>query len=139
MTEKSRFLLGYGKELPEVAYVGGPGGQPPYSIERQQQRLLPMFATLDEQAQELPPLVTPDGQVVAVIRLHPAALSRSAFPDALMRRAGLRLLGSKPARHRPEAGRGHDAPEGLPVTDLFVAATRQAFRGASSFSWINND
>lgn len=131
MTEKSRFLLGYGKELPEVAYVGGPGGQPPYSIERQQQRLLPMFATLDEQAQELPPPVTPDGQVVAVIRLHPAALSRSAFPDALMRRAGLRLLGSKPARHRPEAGRGHDAPEGLPVTDLFVAATRQAFRGAS--------
>lgn len=131
MTEKSRYLLGYGKELSQVPYVGGPGGAPPYTIERQQQRLLPMFASLDEQAEELPSLVVPDGQVVAIVRLHPAALSRSAFPDALMRRSGLRLLGSKPARHRPEEGRGHDTADGLPVTDLFVAGTRQDFRGAS--------
>ena len=132
MTEKGKFLLGYGKELSEVAYVGGPSNAvPPYSVERQQQRLLPMFAALDEDAAIIPMSAAPEGQVVAIIQLHPSALSRSAFPDALMRRAGLRLLGSKPTRHRPEAGRGHDLIDGLPVTDLFVAATRQDFRTAS--------
>lgn len=132
MTEKGKFLLGYGKELPEVGFVSGPSSAlPPYSVERQQQRLLPMFAALDEEAATIPADAAPDGQVVAIIQLHPTALSRSAFPDALMRRAGFRLLGSKPARHRPEAGRGHDVPDGLPVTDLFVAATRQDFRNAS--------
>lgn len=132
MADRSRFLLGYGKELKPVPYSRGTGEpQPPYTIERQQQRLMPQLATLDELAEQLPAVVTPEGQVVAVIQLHPSALSRSAFPEQLLRRAGLRFLGSKPNRHRPEAGRGHDVPDGLPVTDLFVAATRQALRGTA--------
>jgi hypothetical protein len=131
MAERPRFLLGYGKELHEVPYSRGTGdAAPPYSIQRQRERLLPQIARLDTEASQLPSATRPDGQVVAVVQLHPAALSRSAFPDQLLRRAGMRFLGSKPSRHRPEAGRGHDVPEGLPVTDLFVAVSQESLHAA---------
>ena len=130
---QARFLLGYGKELTTVPYSRGPGsGEPPYSIERQQKRLATQLDALDVEAAALPRSATPAGNAVAILKLHPSALSRSSFPDLLLRRAGLRFLGTKPNRHRPEAGRGHDLSDGLPVTDVFVAATRRSFRDALS-------
>lgn len=132
MVDRPNFLLGYGKKLKEVPYARGSGDtNPPYTIEKQRNRLLPQLAHIGLAAQGLPTQATPEGQFVAVLQLHPAALSRSAFPDQLLRRSGLRFLGSKPNRHRPEAGRGHDAPGGLPVTDLFVAATQQSLNTAA--------
>lgn len=129
MTNRHRFLLGYGKSLDPVPYPTRQNNtSPPYTIEQQRERLLPQLEYVDVEARKLPAQTTPEGQFVAVLQLHPAALSRSAFPDQLLRRSGLRFLGSKPNRHRPEAGRGHDAPDGLPVTDLFVAATRQSLK-----------
>lgn len=129
MSDKPRFLLGYGQALQEQAFVSGSGtSPPPYPLEVQRQRLMPMLTQLDAQAAEIPKPAAPDGQVVAVFRLHPSALSRSAFPDAMLRKAGLRMLGSKPTRYRPEAGRGHDEPDELPGTDIFVAGTRDDFR-----------
>lgn len=133
MTDKTRFLLGYGQKLDAVKYVGGSGeSPPPYSMQEQQQRLAPQLLELDALAAELPTDAVPGGNIVAIVRLHPSALSRSAFPDLLLRHSGLRMLGSRPTRHRPEAGRGHDAPEGLPVTDLFVAGSRDDFRSTLS-------
>lgn len=127
MPDKPRFLLGYGKRLDTVPYPArGNSSTPPYTVERQRERLMPEIKRIEKAVAKLPARATPEGQFVAVLQLHPSALSRSAFPDQLLRRAGLRFLGSKPNRHRPEAGRGHNEPDGLPVTDLFVAATQQS-------------
>lgn len=127
---KERYLLGYTETLKKARYVSHQGGLPPYSLEKQRERLLPQIQALTAAAAQIPGAATADGKVVAVLQMNPQALSRSAFPQALLKRADWRLLGSRAAWVKPEAGRGHDREAPSLTTDLFVAATPQQFSEA---------
>lgn len=118
----SRYLLGFTQTLNRATYVPHPGGPPPYNIQRQRERLLPQLQALTEAAAQIPANATASGQVVAVVRMNPQALSRSAFPQALLKHADWRLLGSRAAWVKPDAGRGSDRDEPSLTTDLFIAA-----------------
>jgi hypothetical protein len=118
-----RYLLGFTQTLKRAKFVSYPGGDPPYSLEKQRERLLPQLQTLTTSAAQISVEATADGQVVAVVQMNPQALSRSAFPEALLKRADWRLLGSRSARVRPDAGRGADRDEKTLTTELFIAAT----------------
>ncbi len=100
-----RYLLAYTQTLERAPYVSGPGGEPPYTLEEQRTRLKPQLQALAADIAHVPAVAMASGQVVAVVRLNPQALSRSAFPQALFKHADLRLLGSRSAQVKPEGGR----------------------------------
>lgn len=133
MTDKTRFLLGYSQKLPEYPFKGGGGDfHRPWSIEQQRDVLIPQLNAIESDSKKVPAAARPDGQVVAVIRLHPSALSRSAFPEALFSNANLRLLGSKSTRGQTPELRPGDTEDLRPRVDLFVAGTPKRFRDVAS-------
>jgi hypothetical protein len=125
-----RYLLGYTQTLQHAVFTSGPAGPHPYTIERQRERLLPQFRELDTAATAVPAAAAPNGEVVAVVRMNPQALSRSAVPDTLLKKADWRLIGSRPARVKPEGGRAAKRDDPALTTDLFVAATPAKLREA---------
>jgi hypothetical protein len=127
-----KFFLGYTQTLQKVPFVGGPGSPPPYTLHRQRERLVPKLTKLGQDAAQVPKLAAPRSEVVAVVRLHPRALSRSAFPEALLRAAEWRFVGSLAARVRPdEAPKASIESESL-TTDLLVAGRPDQFNTAIS-------
>jgi len=125
-----RYLLGYTQTLQRAEFATGPGGPPPYSIERQRERLLPQLQALEIEAAAVPKPAAAGGQVVAVVRMNPQALSRSSVPDALLKKADWRLIGSRSAHVKPEGGRAATRSEPSLTTDLFIAATPEKLREA---------
>ena len=125
-----RYLLGYTQTLKRARHVSHPPGPPPYELEAQRQRLLPQLQTLANAAAGVPTEARADGLVVAVVQLHPQALSRSAFPQALFKHTDWRLLGSRSNWIKPEGGRRAEREAQSLTTDLFVAATPKQLSNA---------
>ncbi|REE86347.1 S8 family peptidase [Cupriavidus plantarum] len=135
MSEKKvNFILGRGDSLTlPVAYQNRDGrSEPPYTWDAQRAYLTPLLKKQAEDMARLPSEACPEDQAVSVITLHPQYLSRSAFPDKLLREFNLRLIGSKPVKVRPRAGRGSDSADGAASTALFVAGTRTAFKNLAA-------
>lgn len=129
MSEKGRFLFGRGEKLTEpVDYRGGPNtSNNPYSLPRQVKRLGEKLVELSKEIAALPADALAAGNAVAEITLHPQFLARSGFPEYLLKYYDLRLIGSRPKKVKPEAGRGSDSEEGVASTTLFVAGTKDSF------------
>ncbi|SMF08504.1 S8 family peptidase [Pseudogulbenkiania subflava] len=130
MSEKVNFILGRGESLAlPVAYQNRDGrSAAPYSWEEQKDYLLPLLQAQTEAMDELRAEVCPGDQAVSKFTLHPQYYSRSAFPEKLLHDFGLRLVGSKPVKVKPRAGRGSDTADGAPSTAIFVAGPRTAFK-----------
>ncbi|MFK1437936.1 S8 family peptidase [Pseudomonas aeruginosa] len=129
MAEKGRFLFGRGEKITEqVDFRGGPNNtNNPYTITRQIQRLEKKLDALTKDISKLPKDTLAGGNAVAAVTLHPQFLSRSGFPEYLLKFFDLRLIGSRPKKVKPEAGRGSDSIEGIASTTIFVAGTEFAF------------
>lgn len=125
-----RYLLGYTQTLKRARFVSHEPGPPPYELDGQRQRLLPQLQSLAAAAEAIPAEARAEGQVVAVVQLNPQALSRSAFPQALLRHADWRLLGSRSNRVKPAGGTRAKYEEPSLTTDLFVAATPDQLKSA---------
>ena len=125
---KKRFLLGRGEKLAEkIAYRGGFGESPaPYSVNEQKQFIGKQLKRLSRRVASLPESACPHGQVVSQFTLNPQYISRSAFPEGLLKQFGLRLIGSRPVKVQPRKGRGSDVEGGVASTSLYVAATKNA-------------
>jgi hypothetical protein len=130
MAEKERFLFGRGEKLTDnVPYKGSFGeGEPPYDLEEQVDRVGEMLGRLIEDISETPKDALADGKAVAALTLHPQYVARSGFPDDLLSEFSLRLIGSKPIKNRPKAGRGSDNEDGIASTVLFVAGANEDFK-----------
>ena len=128
------FLLGYGERLTEPVHVGrGPmEKKAPYSLASARERLAPMVAHVAAELEELPPEACPRNQAVSVVTLHPEYLAKSYFPVALFHRLGLHPVGSRPRRVTPERSTRKKAPFLAETTEIFVAASRPAFRDWAS-------
>jgi hypothetical protein len=80
----------------------------------------------------LPEKACPQDESVAVITLHPQYISKTAFPDAALRSAGLELIGSRATKIKPERWNKIKSKEGketkvCPSTNIFVAGKRTLF------------
>lgn len=124
-----QFMLGRGERLTEtIPYIGGPSAPVyPYTPEEVGRRLSRNLREQIDLVRELNTRFCPNDQVVSEFTVHPSYISRSHFPESLLRRFGLRLLGSKPIQIQPDKGKGSDIAGGAISTSLFVAGTKSSF------------
>ena len=130
MTEKERFLFGRGEKLTDhIPYKGAFGvGDPPYTLQEQVERVEKMLEEVIKDIAEIPKDALADGKAVAALTLHPQYVARSGFPDNLLAEYSFRLIGSKPQKIKPKAGRGSEKEDGIASTILYVAGTEGSFK-----------
>lgn len=127
MAEKQRFLFGRGEKLTDnVKYRNRfSESEPVYDLEFQKQRFQKYFSEISKRVDLIPNEQLADGNAVLGITLHPKYLSRSAFPALLFNELGLRFLGSRSTKIKPEKGKGSDEKEGALSTFIFVSGKKK--------------
>jgi hypothetical protein len=125
----NRFIIGKGELL--TYDIGAPPMYPnkvhPYTLDQAQQVLIPQIATAAAELARLPREACPFDLAVAKLQLHPAYISKSYFPRAVLRDTGLVSIGSRTIRLRPRDDTRKNAPPECETTELFVAGSRSAF------------
>lgn len=125
-------LIGNGQVLAEpIARMPGGGGKKvyPYTIQRARQRLGPSLAQVIEAMDALPTLAKPRGEATILVTVHPAFQAKTQMPSDVFMRAGLRTLGSKPAKVTPENDVRKNAPLGAqPTAELYISGNAAAYR-----------
>jgi len=129
MANERNFLLGKGEKLAAIAEVAQPYSptKNPYTLGDRQKVLIPEARQLSQQLDELPESACPEDEAVAVLTLHPAYISKSAFPSALLKAASLRAVGSRQVIVTPKRWTKKGDPKPQPTTELFVAGSRASF------------
>ncbi len=129
MARNNNFLLGAGERLTRKVSVPTGGGEknPPYPFDRSLHRVAERLRSATLQFESVPADATPNGEVVSLVTLHPRYVSKSDYPHELLSAVGLRTVGSKPARVKPEAWGIDRHPVEAYTEALFVAGRREAF------------
>lgn len=129
MAREHNFLLGNGEKLTKnVRYVriGGPK-DPPYQLTEATLRFKKRAREVSAEVQHLPIEACPGGEAVLSIMLHPRYLSKSDDPTRLFAALGLRSVGSRMARIKPDKwGYKKKQPPATEVLteEIFVAGAR---------------
>lgn len=129
MARDRNFLLGRAERLLTTQRAVRRGGakNSPYSVATAKRRIGRQLKELSSEIGRLPPDATPRGTVVAVLSLHPRYQSKSDAPEGLLRKAKLRVIGSRSAMVKPESWGIKKHPQEAETEELFVAGTRESF------------
>lgn len=131
MPRDRNFLIGYGERLAEQQDRVQSGGEknPPYTFHAAIKRTQERLSEANRYLQALPADACPGDEAVASLTMHPRYISNSDAPIDLFREVGLRPIGSKPLRIKPERWGIQKPPKGTALAEqIFVAGTREAFR-----------
>ncbi len=132
----NRFIIGRGELLtydilpPSIK----PTKSHPYTLDQAKEAVIPQIRKAAVVMKELPQEACPQDVSVAQLDLHPAYISKSYFPQALLRQAGLTSIGSRNVVVRPRKRHSKAAPEESETTRLFIAGTRSAFAKLPDFA-----
>lgn len=122
----TRFIIGKGELL--TFDIPAPPMKPnkahPYSLQDAQRDVIPQIDAALATFETLPSSACPADFAVLQVDLHPAYISKSFFPKALLRQTGLTSLGSRTVRVRPRRDVRKTAPPESDSTRLFVAGPR---------------
>ena len=129
MPRQNNFLIGQGERLTYEVDVPTSGGQkaPPYDFATQRARLDGRLSQTYEYIRALPMEACPGDRAVAIVTMHPRFVSKSDFPEDLLRSAGLRSIGSRSAEIAPEKWGVRKHPDQASTDQLFVVGTRTSF------------
>lgn len=129
MAERSNFLIGYGERLASdiAAPVAGAAKKHPYTFSEARKRLTPRVKEAAKKLGELPALVCPRDQAVALVTLHPTYIAKSYYPGEFLKTYGLEAIGSRAREVSPEKWTKKKPPESAITSELFVAGTRSHF------------
>ena len=131
MPRQNNFLLGHGERLTQRVDVPSGGGEknPPYSFQAARTRIVTRMAAVATALRQLPEDAAPNGQVVAVMTMHPRYIAKSDFPSQLLDTLGLRAVGSRSRTVRPESWGIQKHPDAAVTEDIFVTGSRDRFSG----------
>lgn len=134
MARKNNFLLGFGERLTGKVEVptGGGDKNPPYEFTEARARVEQWLTTSVANFDALAADAAPNDEVVGVLTLHPRYVSKSDFPRELLESTGLRAVGSKIERIKPEQWGVEKHPEVAYTEALYIAGTRATFRNWQS-------
>src|SRR5664280_1646695 len=127
MARKNNFLLGNGEKLTgpvEIRSGGGPKN-PPYSLSEARARFKGGVHAVTVGVQALPQAACPGGEAVLSVTMHPRYVSKSDFPAPLFAALGLRAVGSRTTKVKPEKWGIKEHPAGeVSTEEIFVAGGR---------------
>jgi hypothetical protein len=128
MARKHNFLLGNGEKLTgAVPFIAGGGPKfPPYNLTEATSRFKNRIHEISSEVRQLPPEACPGDEAVLSVTMHPRYVSKSDFPTRLFTALGLRSVGSRMARIKPDKWgiRKHPSTEVL-TEEIFVAGPRK--------------
>lgn len=130
MAERNNFLIGYGERLASdlAAPLGGAPKKHPYTFGEARTRLTPKVRAAVKELNELPNVVCPNDETVALVTLHPSYMAKSYYPAELLKSYGLEAVGSHSRQMSPEKWAKKIAPESAVASELYVAGKRSRFR-----------
>ncbi|MFI8619268.1 S8 family peptidase [Acidovorax sp. NPDC077693] len=106
----------------------------PYTLGEAKKVLIPQLEKAAKSIASIPRDACPGNLAVLRIDLHPAFISKSTFPGALLREAGLTHIGSKTIKVEPRRELRRTAPNISESTQLYVTATRAAIAKLPDFA-----
>jgi hypothetical protein len=129
MAREHNYLIGNGEKLTGSVDVpkGGGDKNPPYAFAEARSRLAQRLSSAIQTFNALPVDATPDGQVVALVSMHPRYVSKSDYPQELLAAVGLRTIGSRSKVMRPDAWGVTKHPDAALTEQIFVAGAKDAF------------
>jgi len=125
-----KYLIGFGERLVQNIDIPTGGAKThPYTYEIAKQRLQPKLRSSVDVVSSLRDVACPNDESVISISLHPSYLAKSYFPGPLFRELGLRSVGSRARKIRPEILTDKRLPPDAMLTspELFIAGQRAAF------------
>lgn len=129
-------LIGNGEVLAGSIQRDNGGGSTttlPYSIQQARERLGPALRQIITNVKSLPEGAKPRGQATAVATIHPAFQAKTGMPAEVFHRAGLRAVGSKPAKVVPTNDHRKSAPKGeQPTVEVYLTGTVDDFLSLES-------
>lgn len=130
MPERTNFLIGYGERLASeiAAPIGGAPKKHPYTFNEARRRLAPKVQAAATELADLPQLICPDDQTVALVTLHPTYLAKTYYPADLLRSYGLETIGSRARDVSPERWTRKKPPASAVTSELFIAGARPRFQ-----------
>ncbi|MHB8063629.1 MAG: hypothetical protein ACYDG2_13520, partial [Ruminiclostridium sp.] len=129
MARENNFLLGHGERLTykvNVPHIGGPKN-PPYEHNVAVKRISGFLSNANGYYDSLPDSACPNGEVTAVITMHPRYISKSDFPTKLIQQFGLRAVGGKTEVITPDAWGIENHPQEAISDEIFVVGKKSAY------------
>ncbi|HMI08770.1 MAG TPA: S8 family peptidase [Candidatus Saccharimonadales bacterium] len=99
----------------------------PYTFEESVERLSPELRQATQELIDLPSSAKPNDKTVAAVTLHPSYTAKSYYPDALFNELGLKAIGSKETKIKPDKWTRKEEPKSVRSTTIFVEGNSQAF------------
>lgn len=129
MAEKN-YLLGKGEKLTTNVEVPSGGGDknPPYTFGQAKQRIAKKLSSVQEKIKNIPDDACPNQEIVAIITMHPRYISKSDFPEGLMKKLGIRSVGSRSMEIKPENWGIEKHPSKALTEQIFVAGKKESFK-----------
>ncbi|MBF0548249.1 MAG: S8 family peptidase [Candidatus Riflebacteria bacterium] len=130
MSRENNFLLGNGEKLAKNISIKSSGGDknPPYNLQEAKNRIYQRLLEVQNTLSALPDELCPNNEAIALVTMHPRYISKSDFPQDLFTNVGLRSVGSRIKKVKPEQWGIKKPPEEALTEEIFVAGTRKAFQ-----------
>lgn len=129
MGENNNFILGNGEKLTDSIKIKKSGGDknPPYKWTEAKSRVGQWLNQIVKEFEEIPSEASPNNEVSAVITMHPRYTSKSDFPKNLLDSVGIRAVGGRSRKIKPESWGIEKHPEDAVTDEIIVVGTRQSF------------
>lgn len=105
----------------------------PYGIDEQRSALHNGIVDVVQTARQIQKEYAPRGEVTAKLTLHPEFLAKSYFPEVLLNKSNLRLVGSRAVTVQPRALSRRREPKLLPSAVLLVMGRDSSFETLDNF------
>ncbi len=134
MAREHNFLLGKGELLTDPVSVSKSGGEknPPYKFAKAKKRISEKLKNTTDRLAAVPSAACPGDEVVALMTIHPRYVAKSDFPIKLLNTVGLRAIGTRPKKIKPESWGIKEHPKEAVAEQIFVAGKKSSFN-----SWLN--
>jgi hypothetical protein len=131
---ENNYLLGRGELLAYPVKLTKPNGpkNPPYDISEAKIRISQRLSSVVQSLASLPNDAKPNNETVALMTVHPRYVSKSDFPTELLQKVGLRAVGSRPRRVKPEKWGVIKHPDEALTEEIFIAGPQISFE-----RWLN--
>jgi hypothetical protein len=111
--------------------IGFGEGRDPYTFTEAKAFVGPRLEQAVKFMDELPSIACPNNEAVVAVTLHPKFLSKSSYPNDLLKATGLRAIGSKGVTLTPRKSHLESKPSPSAAAELFIAGSRENFRELS--------